>query len=130
MNPTKASPPAVTLGHVRTELALDRTTLAWIRTTLGMTSFGLGTVSFFRSLRAASPSPESIRLHAHAIQFGTALVILGTVSTLLAGLSHWQSLKKLRADEPISISRWPLSVILATLTGLLGLVGLWNLFSH
>lgn len=45
----------------RTQLALDRTTLAWIRTALTMGTFGFGTVGFFRSIRQASPTPESKR---------------------------------------------------------------------
>src|SRR5271166_6347108 len=77
------------MAGFRTQLALDRTTLAWIRTTLTMASFGFGMVAFFRSLREASPADETIRLHQGAVRFGLALIVLGLVATVLAGLSHW-----------------------------------------
>ena len=55
-----------------------------MRTTLGMASFGLGMVGFFRSLVASSPTPETIRLHQGAIQFGTSLIVLGVAATVVA----------------------------------------------
>src|SRR5271165_7484096 len=76
------------LASFRTQLALDRTTLAWIRTTLTMASFGFGMVAFFRSLRHAKPSEETMQLQYGAIQFGASLIILGIVATVLAGASH------------------------------------------
>src|SRR6516162_5945657 len=83
------------LANFRTQLALDRTTLAWIRTTLTMASFGFGMVAFFRSLREAAPGEEAARLHEGAVRFGTALVVLGLVATVLAGTSHWFTLRRL-----------------------------------
>lgn len=108
----------------RTQLALDRTMLAWIRTALTMATFGFGMVGFFRSLRATAPTPETIRLHQDAIRFGEALVALGIVATVLAALSHWSALRRLRRDEAPVLSRWPLSLVLALLLAILGLVWL------
>ena len=105
MNPQAqdAADPRVNLAHerselarYRTQLALDRTTLAWIRTTLTMATFGLGLVSFFRSLRAQAPTAESVHLHVAAIRFGTGLVVLGILATVLFGISHWFTLRRLR----------------------------------
>src|SRR5947209_12073313 len=84
------------LAAYRTGLAMDRTTLAWIRTTLGMASFGFGMVAFFRTLEERSPGPESLRLHQGAIRMGTALILLGIGSMVLAGLSHPSALPRLR----------------------------------
>ena len=111
----------------RTQLALDRTTLAWIRTALTMATFGFGTVGFFRSLREASPTPESVQLLASAIRFGLALIVLGIAATLLAGITHWRALRRLRRDEPPILSRWPLSITVAVLLAIAGLVSLWDL---
>jgi len=116
------------LAVYRTGLALDRTTLAWIRTTLTMASFGFGMVAFFRTLRERSPGPESARLHDGAIRVGTALVLLGIVATVLAGLSHWSTLRKLRRGESPVLSHWPLSLTVATLSAVIGLAALWALF--
>ena len=118
------------LASFRTQLSLDRTTLAWIRTTLTMASFGLGMVAFFRTLRAQSPGEETRRLHEGAIRYGTALIVLGLVATVLAALSHWFVLRRLRRGEPPVLRQWPLSITVALLFAVLCLAGLWAVFEH
>jgi putative membrane protein len=115
------------LAKFRTQLALDRTTLAWIRTALTMATFGFGTVGFFRTLRERSPSPEAARMHASAVQFGTALVVLGVLATVAAGIAHWLVLRRLRRNEAVVLAQWPLSVAFAMLLAVAGLVALWSL---
>jgi uncharacterized membrane protein YidH (DUF202 family) len=115
------------MAGFRTHLALDRTTLAWIRTTLTMASFGLGMIAFFRSLRQQSPTPESIRLHQAAIQFGYTLMILGILATVLSGVSHWLTLRRLRRGETPVLTQWPLSITVAMLLSVAGLAALWSL---
>lgn len=115
------------LAKFRTQLALDRTTLAWIRTTLTMATFGFGTVGFFRSLREKSPTPEAVHLHEAAIRFGVSLIVLGTLATVLAGVSHWFVLRRLRRDAPVVLTQWPLSIVLAMLLSVIGLTSLWTL---
>jgi putative membrane protein len=133
--PSNASDPRVELArdrtsmaNFRTQLALDRTTLAWVRTALAMTSFGFGMVAFFRTLRQEKPDPETILLHQHATQMGTTLLVMGIVSTLLAGGSHWLSLRRLRQGRLPALRRWPISITLALLFAIVGLIGLWALF--
>jgi uncharacterized membrane protein YidH (DUF202 family) len=129
--------PRVNLAHertsmasYRTQLALDRTTLAWDRTTLTMASFGFGMVAFFRSIQQQSPGPETIRLHSGAIRMGVALLLLGIAAAFLAGLSQWFTQRRLRRGESPPLSQWPLSVTVAMLTAVIGLVGLWELFAR
>ena len=117
------------LAKFRTQLALDRTTLAWIRTTLTFATFGFGTVGFFRTLRERSVTPESVRLHENAIRFGVALLVLGIVATILAGFSHWLTLRRLRRNRAVVLTPWPLSITVAMLLAILGLVSLYSLFS-
>ena len=117
------------LATFRTQLALDRTTLAWIRTTLTMASFGIGMVAFFRSLRQESPSEETLRLHQGAIRFGLALIVLGIVAMVLAGLSHWFTLRRLRRGERPVLRQWPLSITVALLVSVLFLAGFWAVFA-
>jgi putative membrane protein len=118
------------LAKFRTQLALDRTALAWIRTALTMATFGFGTVGFFRSLRAASPTPEAIHLHRSAIAFGVGLVVLGIVATVLAGVTQWLALRRLERDEVPVLSRWPLTLTVSVLLAILGLVALWSLLAR
>jgi uncharacterized membrane protein YidH (DUF202 family) len=115
------------MAGFNTKLALDRTTLAWIRTTLTMASFGFGLVAFFRSLEQRSPSAETARLHQVAIHFGVALIVMGLLAMMCAGLSHWFTLRRLRRGEALVLSQWPLSITVAMLLTVIGLVGLWEL---
>jgi uncharacterized membrane protein YidH (DUF202 family) len=115
------------LARFRTQLALDRTTLAWIRTTLTMATFGFGMVGFFRSLREKSPTPEAVQLHEAAIHFGISLIVLGTLATVLAGISHWFVLRRLRHGAPVVLTQWPLSIALAMLLSVVGLTSLWTM---
>ena len=116
------------LAKFRTQIALDRTTLAWIRTTLTMATFGFGTVGFFRSLRQANPTPEAIHMHEGAIRFGLALIVLGIAATVLAMVSHWFTLRRLRREELPVLTQWPLSITVAMLLTVIGLVSLWYVF--
>jgi putative membrane protein len=118
------------MANFRTQLALDRTTLAWVRTALAMTSFGFGMVAFFRSLRQQNPDAETIQLHHDAIAMGTALIVLGIASLVLAGGSHWLNLRRLQQGDLQTLSQWPLSVSVAMLVAILGLIGLWALFAR
>lgn len=124
------APDRTSMAKFRTQLALDRTTLAWIRTTLTMATFGFGTVGFFRSLREKSPTPQAAHLHESAIRFGVSLVVLGTVATVLAGVSHWFVLRRLRRDAPVVLTQWPLSITVAMFLSVIGLVALWAVFSQ
>lgn len=116
------------LANFRTQLALDRTTLAWIRTALTMASFGFGMVAFFRSLRHESPSEETRHLHQGAVTIGTALIVLGMLATVIAGLSHWMTLRRLQRGETPILRQWPLSVTVAMLLAIICLGGLAALF--
>ncbi len=116
------------MAELRTKLALDRTTLAWLRTTLTMASFGFGMVTLFRSLRKESSSDETIALHQAAIRFGTALVLLGITTTVLAGLSHWFILRRLRRGQSPAVNQWPLSITVTMLSVVVLLVALWDVF--
>lgn len=117
------------LAQFRTQRALDRTTLAWIRTTLTMASFGFGMVGFFRGLRAQSPNAANVRLHEGAIQFGTGLIVLGTIAMALAGMSHVGALRRMRRGEELALTGWSLSITLGFLLTILFAIGLWSLFS-
>lgn len=108
----------------RTQLALDRTSLAWIRTTLTMCTFGFGLVGFFRSIREKNPSPEAVAVHEAAVQLGITLIVLAAVATLLAAVSHWRTLGRLRRGEELRVARFPLSLAVAFLVTVAILAGL------
>ena len=95
-----------------------------------MATFGFGIVGFFRSLQAQSPSPETVHLHEAAIRFGTGLIVLGIVATVLFGISHWVTLRRLRRGEVPVLTQWPLSITVAMLLSIIGLVALWSLLGE
>lgn len=113
----------------RTSLALDRTTLAWIRTALTFATFGFGMVGFFRATVQATQTEQAVRLHQAAIHMGVALIVIGLVSTILAALSHWITLRRLRRGEELAVTQWPLTIVIAVLSSVLGLYALWSLFN-
>ncbi|HOB53526.1 MAG TPA: DUF202 domain-containing protein [Acidobacteriota bacterium] len=117
------------LAKFRTALAFDRTTLAWIRTALTFATFGFGMVGFFRTVAQTVRSEQAVRLHQAAIRFGVALIVIGLVSTILAAISHWVALRRLRRGEPLQLTQWPLTIILAFFFALAGLYALWSVFS-
>ena len=108
----------------RSHVAPEHTTLAWIRTALTMGTSGFGLVGFFRALRQTNPSPETIRLQEGAIIFGRSLVILGIAATVVAGLLHLFTLRRLREGKLPALSLWPFSVAVAMLVPFAGLAGL------
>ncbi|MBS0263214.1 MAG: DUF202 domain-containing protein [Planctomycetes bacterium] len=116
------------MASFRTQLALDRTMLAWIRTTITFATFGFGMVGFFRSLQEKHPNPETAHLHQGAIRMGVGLIVLGIVAMIGAGISQWRSQRRLRRDETPVLSQWPLSLTIAVLLAIIGLVGLWSVF--
>jgi hypothetical protein len=93
-----------------------------------MGSFGFGMVGFFRSLHEHAPTEHAARLHLAAIRMGTALFVLAIVATILAGGSHWLTLRRLRRGEVPVVTQWPLSITVAMLFAVISLAALWALF--
>jgi uncharacterized membrane protein YidH (DUF202 family) len=118
------------MAGFRTSLALDRTMLAWIRTTLTMATFGFGLIGFFRSLRQSDRSEEAVRLHEGAITFGESLLVLAIAATIVAGVAHLRTLRRLRRGEAPALSAWPLSVTVAFLVTIAGMWGLWTVMTR
>jgi putative membrane protein len=113
----------------RTALALDRTTLAWIRTSLTFATFGFGMVGFFRAMEQMTHSEQAVRLHQAAIHMGVALIVIGLGATILASISHWMILRRLRRGDQPAIAQWPLTITIAVFLSILGLYALWSMFN-
>ena len=113
----------------RTALALDRTSLAWIRTTLTFATFGFGMIGFFRAVAQATQTEQAARMHQAAIRFGVALLAIGLVSTVLAAISHWRALRRLRRGDTLPVAQWPMAITLAFFLSVAGLYLLWSVLS-
>jgi hypothetical protein len=55
--------------------------------------------------------------------------LLGIIATVLAGISHWLTLRRLRRNDAVILTQWPLSITVAMLVVVIGLVSPWNLLS-
>ena len=77
-------------------------------------------IGFFRSLSEKEQTREAERLHQAAIQFGELLVLMGIVATVLAGASHWNTLRRMKRGELPNSYGWPLSITIALTVAVLG----------
>lgn len=87
-----------------------------------MGTFGFSTVGFFRTLREKSPSPRTIHVHENAIRLG---VVLSIVATVLVAISNRSTLRRLRRNEALVLDMWPLSITVAMLLAVIGVVSSW-----
>jgi putative membrane protein len=109
---SQAQAPAAPVTDPRIYFAAERTLLAWIRTGVAMMGFGF-VVAKFTTGTSAQPAKVSL-------QFGTALVLMGTVVSLLSALHFMRQVRKLRTGtwSPDDTSRWgPAAAIALALIG-------------
>ena len=120
--PTPELPAATRLAVERTRLAHERTLMAWVRTALSLISFGFTIDKFFEYLRenqqgvagTSSIGPRG---------FALLMIGIGLTALILATLEHRRSMRVLRVDFR-GVVPYSLATVIATLIGLLGVLGL------
>jgi putative membrane protein len=108
------------LAVSRTLLAHDRTLMAWVRTAVSLISFGFTIYKFFQLELSGRPQvggPIGPR------EFALAMILIGLVALLFAGIQHRQSIQSLRAEYGADI---PFSLA-GIMAGLFSVVGLFAL---
>lgn len=106
----------------RVIFAAERTLLAWIRTGLSMMGFGFVVARFSLLMQEAGIIPIKVHTPGFSLWIGTGLVGLGVLVNLFAGMSYEKTLKRLQANEPLSIHYWPLGRIVSVILSLTGLI--------
>lgn len=118
----KKPPTSDELAVERTVMAADRTLMAWTRTALSLISFGFTIYKFLQYAREEGTAP-AMRIEGPR-HFGMAMISLGVVFLLLASLQFWAEMKLLRPGR--GMGPWRLSLMLALLLTVLGLLALLN----
>ena len=108
------------LALERTVLAHERTLMAWVRTATSLISFGFTIYKFFDYLNDQRTPPAAGWLGPR--EFALGMISLGLVTLVLAVLEHRRSMQRLH--EAGAAAGRSLSLVLASLVALLGLVGL------
>ncbi len=108
----------------RTLMAADRTLMAWTRTAISMIGFGFTIYKFLQYMREEGViqllRPQGPR------NLGLALIALGVLSLVIASAQHWVILKKLDVEK--SRRHWSLSLFVAGIVALLGVLALVSIF--
>jgi putative membrane protein len=102
----------------RTRLAAERNLMAWVRTALSMITFGFTIYKFLQFIQEESTVPLP-RPHAPR-NLALALIGIGTLVLILAGMQHWKYVRQLGAVQPQK--PWDLALIVACLLALLGVL--------
>ena len=128
MSTQTAEPP----DDPRMPLAAEQTLLAWVRTGLALMGFGfvvarfglfLHEIAAVDGLPAGPPPGQSLWI-------GAALIALGVVVNILAGVQHVRFLGRLRRGEPDRPSAWSLGVVVTGVLAALGAVMTGYLFTQ
>jgi putative membrane protein len=106
----------------RVALAAERTLLAWIRTGLALMGFGFVVARFGLFLREISlaehlPQPRTTGL---SFWLGGALVVLGVMVHVIAGIQHLRLVKALAVHDAYRIPSSSFAVVLTFLLAAFG----------
>jgi putative membrane protein len=82
-------------------LAAERTFLAWIRTGLSLMGFGFVVARFglFLKEMQVTAAREVVQPSGFSVGFGTTLVLVGVVLTILSAVEHVRAIGKIRRGE-------------------------------
>lgn len=111
------------LALKRTIVAADRTLMAWTRTSISLIGFGFSIFKFFDYLKNAEGFHSAIRAQAPR-HFGLVLIALGTAALVMAVYQHVHFLNEIGTTQRVSV--WSLSVIVAILLVLIGVLAFIN----
>lgn len=118
MAPESGPPNVDTMAVIRTRLAYERTLMAWIRTAFSMITFGFTLFKFFQYLRE-SAALEIRATGAGTRNFGTALMILGTLSLVAAVWEYWHAMRRLVPGDAKAV--WSLSLVVSLMIIAIGI---------
>jgi len=119
--PVNAAPAAdqVKLALERTFLAYERTLLAWNRTSTSLITFGFALYKFFYYLHQEKPPTHGEQVFG-ARTYGMCIMGIGVFTLVIATWQHQLQMRRFRTIFPEA--PWSLSLVLAALMGILGVI--------
>lgn len=108
------------LAYERTRESYERTLQSWIRTGTSLITFGFSVYKFFQ-IETAGSAKEKYAIGPR--EFGTALVVLGLISLVLAVVDYRRQIRSLVARYPGG-KKTSLAILIAALLSGLGIVAL------
>ena len=111
------------LARERTREAADRTLMAWIRTALSLIGFGFGIGKAFELFSVALPKKDLDPLHGTLV-LATCFIALGMLGLLGAIIQYWQVLKHLEQGTFTYKAPRALTMVVAILLLVIGLLSL------
>jgi putative membrane protein len=112
---------------VRTSLSAERTLMSWNRTSLSLIGFGFTIYQFFEKFQQATAGAGAVRPEAPR-NLGLALILVGTLGTLIALWQYWRINRYLRRPEfePNGMREglpvWGLTFAVACVSAIIGIV--------
>jgi putative membrane protein len=128
--PSQAGPGSRPDSHfswLRTRLSAERTLMSWNRTSLSLISFGFTIYQFFDKFQEATVGSAAVRPEAPR-NLGLALMITGTLGTLISIWQYRQIVSYLSADQfkdlgiREGLPHWSLPFAVTILLALIGIV--------
>jgi inner membrane protein YidH len=112
------------LPFEQSRLAADRTIMSWIRTSLAMIGFGFTIYKFFQYLKESGASPNFPDQRPR--NFGSALVILGTLFLVFATIEYFSFIGRLNKEtgHKFRVTTVAVASVLISLIGLIALADL------
>ncbi|MGD1091954.1 MAG: DUF302 domain-containing protein [Bryobacteraceae bacterium] len=113
----------MTTGAPSDYLAAERTFLAWIRTGLALMGFGFVVARFglfLQALQAAQPILTD-RSYGLSVWFGTALLVLGVLVTIMSTWNHVRTVRELSRGGAGLTRPSPLAISVALILAVIGL---------
>ena len=115
------------MSFQRTRMSADRTLMSVIRTSLSLIGFGFTIYQFFEKFQEATGGRAAGRPDAPR-NLGLALMVAGTLGTLVSIWQYWQIVTYLSGDQYKAfgiregLPQWSLTLALSALLALIGIV--------